>query len=133
MNQVRLVSDLQKSREYYKNILGCKVDGWGHAEREEPKLGFILQQAESQDDVQPNKKAMKTKYPNNWEGPYTAWDSYAYTDYDKIEHLLSEFRSNGAIIHYEIMLEDQGDMEWKEFAVRDLDQYVIVFGAGRMK
>jgi catechol 2,3-dioxygenase-like lactoylglutathione lyase family enzyme len=133
MNQVRLVSDLQMSKEFYKSVLGCKVDEWGHAERNIPKLGFILQQAEFSTDVQPNKKPRQVKYPKDWKGPTTSWDTYAYTDYDKIEDLFNELKTNGAIIHYEIMMEDQGDMDWKEFAVRDLDQYVIVFGAGRMK
>jgi len=133
MNQVRLVADLQKSKEYYQNALGCNVDGWGHTERKDPDMGFILQQAAHPEDVRPNKRAMRIDYPNNWEGPPTGWDSYAYEDWETIDMLFEQFRGAGAIIHYEMVHEDQGDMLWKEFAIRDLDGYVIVIGAGRMK
>lgn len=133
MNQVRLVTDLQKSKEYYKNALGCNVDGWGHAERKDPDMGFILQQAEHPEDVRPNKKAKQIDYPNNWEGPPAGWDSYAYTNWETIDALLEQLRGADAIIHYEMKHEDQGDMLWKEFAIRDLDGYVIVIGAGTMK
>lgn len=51
-NQVRLVSDLQKAREYYSNVLGFAVDGWGHASRD--NVGFLLQQASKPEDVKPN-------------------------------------------------------------------------------
>ncbi|ULL18090.1 VOC family protein [Paenibacillus sp. H1-7] len=133
MNQVRLVSDLQRSKEYYNNQLGCTVDSWGHAERKEPRLGFILYEAEHADDVRPNRKPRAANYPKQWEGPLSGIDTYAYTDWDRIDDLLEQFRSDGAVIHYEMKLEDQGDMLWKEFAVSDPDQYVIVFGAGKMK
>ncbi|TMV46285.1 VOC family protein [Paenibacillus mesophilus] len=133
MNQVRLVADLAKSKEYYKHALGCKVDGWGHAERKDPDMGFILQQAEHPEDVRPNNKAKQIVYPNNWEGPPTGWDSYAYAKWETIDAHIVQFREAGAIIHYEIKHEDQGDMVWKEFAIRDPDGYVIVIGAGKMK
>jgi len=133
MNQIRLVSDLHKSKEYYKRALGCRVDGWGHAEREQPRLGFILYQAETPGDVVPNKKPRKIPYPKKWEGPLTGCDTYAYADWEQIDGLLEQFRANGAIIHYEMKHEDQGDMLWKEFGVRDPDGYVILFGAGMSK
>ena len=133
MNQVRLVTDLEKSKTYCKHALGCQVDGWGHAERKNPDMGFILQQAEYPEDVRPNKKARGLSYPKNWDGPPSGWDSYAYTNWDRIDALLEQFQRTGAIIHYEMKHEDQGDMLWKEFAIRDLDGYVIVIGAGTTK
>jgi len=133
MNQIRLVSDLQKSKEYYKHALGCKIDGWGHVERNDPRLGFILYQAENSEDVVPNKKPRQIPYPKNWEGPSTGCDTYAYTDWERMDGLLEQFRADGAIIHYEMKHEDQGDLLWKEFAVRDTDGYVILFGAGTSK
>lgn len=133
MNQVRLVKDMEKSKEYYKNALGCKVDCWGHAERKNPDMGFILQQAEHPEDVHPNKKAKGLNYPKDWHGPPTGWDTYAYTNWDSIETLLEQFQGTEAIMHYEMKHEDQGDLLWKEFAIRDLDGYVIVIGAGTTK
>jgi catechol 2,3-dioxygenase-like lactoylglutathione lyase family enzyme len=126
--QVRLVMDLSQAKEYYQNKLGFSVDGWGHAERE--GVGFLLQQADRQEDVRPNAKAAGRECPNNWHGPVSGWDTYAYSDYDGVQQLYEEFAAKGAIIAYEPQIEDMGAMKWKEFAVKDLDGYVIVFGGG---
>ena len=64
MLQVRLVSDLIKSKEYYRDILGFEVDGWGHTVRE--GVGFMLQPAKEPSDVQPNAKPSDRNYPLNW-------------------------------------------------------------------
>ncbi|WP_121610800.1 hypothetical protein [Mesobacillus foraminis] len=61
--RVRLVSDFNKSLNYYQDILGFKVDGWGHAILGD-QLGFILQQANSQEDIRPNARPGKVQ----WEG-----------------------------------------------------------------
>lgn len=74
--QVRLVTDLATAKEYYQNKLGFSVDGWGHAERE--GAGFLLQQADRQEDVRPNARAAGREYPDNWYGPVSGWDTYAY-------------------------------------------------------
>jgi len=55
--QVRLVTDLKKSQEYYRDVLGCTVDDWGHAERD--GMLIILQQAVSPEDVRPNAPSKK--------------------------------------------------------------------------
>jgi catechol 2,3-dioxygenase-like lactoylglutathione lyase family enzyme len=66
--QVRLVSDFKKSQEYYRDVLGCQVDNWGHAERD--GMTLILQQAASPEDVRPNVLSQKrTDYPTEWQGP----------------------------------------------------------------
>lgn len=50
--QVRLVSDFKVSQKYYRDVLGCKIDDWGHAERD--GMTIILQQSISPEDVRPN-------------------------------------------------------------------------------
>jgi lactoylglutathione lyase len=130
-NQVRLVSNLEKSKAYYRDALGFEVDDWGHATRS--NIGFLLEQADHMDDVRPNKRPSRNvTYPFNWAGPKTGRDTYAYMDWDVIELLYSEMKSKGAIIHTELEVEDEGFQLWKEFSVKDLDNYVIVFAAGKL-
>ncbi|MEF3303156.1 VOC family protein [Paenibacillus sp. GYB003] len=124
--QVRLVSDLTRAKQYYKQVLGFTVDGWGHAERD--GVGFLLQQAEKPEDVRPNAKPAKDRFPHDWSGPPTSWDTYAYTDFDGVQSLYEEFVAKGAVIAYTPQTEDMGNTRWKEFAVKDLDGYIIVFG-----
>ncbi|WP_199618239.1 VOC family protein [Paenibacillus alkalitolerans] len=126
--QVRLVSDLVKAKTYYQDILGFTVDDWGHVERD--GVGFILQQAEKPEDVRPNAMPSKRDYPSDWPGPPTSWDTYAYSDFGGVQSLYDEFAAKGAIIAYEPLIEDMGSRQWKEFAVKDVDGYVIVFGGG---
>ncbi|MEK3732076.1 hypothetical protein MKX64_06430 [Paenibacillus sp. FSL M8-0334] len=127
--QVRLVSDLQKAREYYANVLGFTVDGWGHAERDQ--VGFLLQQTCKPEDVQPNQRSYYSSA--DWAGPPTGWDTYCYTDYDGVANIYEEYKAKGAIIAYDPVPEDMGNQDWLEFGVRDLDGYVIVFGGGKPK
>lgn len=111
---------------YYQNILGFKVDGQGHAECGN-NLGFILQQANNLADIRPNSKPHNTL----WQGQTIGWDSYFYSNFEGVEQLYEEFKSKGAIIAYEPKIETMGNTQWKEFAVKDLDGYVMVFGGGR--
>jgi len=127
-NQVRLVSDFEASKTYYEEVLGFTIDDWGHTERD--GIGFILQQASQASDVHPNCQPAKREYPSDWTGPPTGWDTYAYSDYEGVGKLYEEFASKGALIAYDPTIEDIGDMKWKEFAVKDPDGYVIVFGGG---
>jgi hypothetical protein len=41
--QKRLVSDLYRSQEYYRDVIGCKIDDWGNTERD--GMIIILQQS----------------------------------------------------------------------------------------
>ena len=50
----------------------------------------------------------------------------AYIWCDDAESLFQEFKSNGATIHYEPTIQENYEM--KEFAVMDVDCYVIAFG-----
>ncbi|MFC5406277.1 VOC family protein [Cohnella soli] len=121
--QVRLVSDFEKAKTYYQDVLGFQVDGWGHTERGN-NLGFILQQAHKPEDVRPNPKP----YKPTWDEHTIGWDSYFYSNFDGVGQLYNEFKSKGAIIAYEPRIEPMGNRKWKHFAVKDLDGYVMVFG-----
>jgi len=114
--QVRLVMDLSQAKEYYQNKLGFSVDGWGHAERE--GVGFLLQQADRQEDVRPNAKAAGREYPNSWPGPASSWDTYAYSDFDGVQQLYEEFAAKGAIIAYEPQIEDMGAMSGRNLRLK---------------
>ncbi|MFS0638367.1 VOC family protein [Mesobacillus foraminis] len=124
--QVRLVSDFNKCTNYYQDILGFKVDGWGHAILGN-QLGFLLQQANSREDIRPNARPGKM----HWEGQNIGWDSYFYSNFEGVGQLYEQFKSNGAIFSYEPKIEIMGNSQWKEFAVQDLDDYVMVFGGGK--
>lgn len=113
--QVRLVSNHEKARRYYRDVLGFNVDEFGHAERGN-NLGFILQQADKPEDVRPNANG---------------WDSYFYSNYDGVGQLYEEFKSKGAIFASEPNEGPMGDRLWKSFSVKDLDGYVMIFGGGQ--
>jgi catechol 2,3-dioxygenase-like lactoylglutathione lyase family enzyme len=113
---VLLVSDLEKSKQYYRDVLGCEVnDVW--AVRDDFGLGFKLIQANNKEDVCPNKGT---------------WNVYAYVhDHDGLDLLLEELTTNGAEIAYGPIISEQDWGVWKEFAIKDLDGYLIGFGSGR--
>ncbi|WP_438350675.1 VOC family protein [Paenibacillus sp. FA6] len=130
--QVRLVSDLKKSQEYYRDVLGCKVDDWGHAERDE--MLFILQQATSQDDVRPNVISQKRpNYPTEWEGPNHGWDSFIHISWENLDQYVEEVRSKGGIIAIEPFTGAHGKWEFKNAHIQDIDGYSLVLGAMRLK
>jgi len=112
---VLLVSDLEKSKEYYRDTLGCEVsDFW--VVRDGFGLGFKLIQAEDVGEVRPNKET---------------WNTYAYVkDFTSLDALYEEFKSNGAIIELEPVVSEFDWGSWKEFTVKDPDGYKIGFGSG---
>lgn len=113
---VLLVSDLEKSMKYYEEALGCEVnEHW--AIRDNFGLGFKLIQAQDPDDVRPNKGT---------------WNTYAYVQtHEELDALYEEFKQHGAIIASEPVVSEHDWGAWKDFAVRDLDGYVIGFGSGK--
>jgi predicted enzyme related to lactoylglutathione lyase len=128
--QVRLVSDLKKSQEYYRDVLGCQVDNWGHAERD--GMIFILQQAVSPEDVRPNAISKKRPdYPTEWEGPGYGWDTFIHVSWDDLDSLLEEVRGEGGYIAIEPFTGTHGKSEFKNAHIQDLDGYNIVLGAMR--
>ncbi|CAG7645024.1 hypothetical protein ACFQI7_25175 [Paenibacillus allorhizosphaerae] len=106
-----LVSDLEKSKKYYKDMLGCEHDSCGHTSRE--GLFLLMYEAKSREDVKPISSVAG--------GP--PWDILVYTNAQ--EQLYAEFVSKGAIIASELTVSESG---WKEFIVQDIDGYKIGFG-----
>lgn len=120
--QVLLVSDLERSKAYYQDVLGCEVnDMW--AVRDDFRLGFKLIQAKSPEDVRPNKLG---------DGQEKVWDTYAYVEtHSELDELHNELRGKGAILHQEPEIYDFDWGSWKEFSIEDPDRYVIAFGSGK--
>ncbi|MFJ7727866.1 VOC family protein [Neobacillus sp. NPDC097160] len=112
---VLLVSELEKSKKYYEDVLGCEVnEHW--AIRDDFGLGFKLIQAKDLNDIRPNKGT---------------WNTYAYVNnHTELDALFDELKTNGAIIVSEPNLTEFDWGVWKEFSIRDLDGYVIGFGSG---
>jgi catechol 2,3-dioxygenase-like lactoylglutathione lyase family enzyme len=112
---VLLVSNLEKSKKYYKDALGCEVnEHW--AIRDDFGLGFKLIQAADLEDVRPNKGT---------------WNTYAYVKtHNELDTLYEELKTNGAIIVSEPNVTEHDWGAWKDFSVRDFDGYVIGFGSG---
>ncbi|GGH27711.1 VOC family protein [Paenibacillus segetis] len=128
--QVRLVSDLKKSQEYYRDVLGCKIDDWGHAERD--GMIVILQQAISHEDVRPNAPSKKrTDYPTEWEGPEYGWDTFIHVGWNDIHDLTEEIRNKGGLFPNEPVTGSHGNWEFKNVYLQDPDKYTIVLGAMR--
>lgn len=128
--QVRLVSDLKKSQVYYRDVLGCKVDNWGHAERD--GMIIILQQANSQEDVRPNALSKKRQdYPTEWQGPEFGWDTFVHVSWDDLDILVEEIRRNGGVIAVEPFIGSHGIWEFKNSCIKDPDGYSIVLGSMR--
>ncbi|WP_138495285.1 VOC family protein [Paenibacillus pinistramenti] len=120
--QVLLVSDLEVSKAFYKDVLGCDVTDWW-AVRDDFRLGFKLIQANNPLDVIPNKPG---------KGQYKSWDTYAYVDtHDDIDFLFEQLKGKGAIIVQEPEVYDLEWGSWKEFSINDPDNYVIAFGSGK--
>jgi lactoylglutathione lyase len=119
--KVLLVSDLEKSKNYYRDVLGCEVTDWWAVRDGLNGLGFKILQAESNEDVSPNKAPRGSDY---------ASDVYAYVaNWAELDALFDELKMKGAIVAYEPYIQDFGWGKWKEFAVNDLDGYTITFGA----
>ena len=112
-----VVQDVVKSVEYYHKVLGFDSPKlWGQpptfAMPARDGFAFMLKQAE----------AGTTIVPNRDQDGY--WDAYVWVN--DVDALFSELSANGAIVDYEPHI--QADYNMKEFAVKDLDGYVIAFG-----
>jgi len=111
-------------------VLGCKIDGWGHAERDE--MTIILQQAVTPEDVRPNAVSKKrSDYPTDWEGPDFGWDTYIHVSWENLEYLVEEVREKGGKIAVEPFIGAHGRWEFKNTCIQDPDGYNIVLGSMR--
>ncbi|MEK5439242.1 VOC family protein [Paenibacillus odorifer] len=120
--QVRLVSNLERSKEFYATVLSCEVNDWW-AVRDEFALGFKLIQAARTEDVQPNIAG---------QGQITPWDTYAYVEtHPELDELYEELKGKGAEFVQEPDLQEADWGSWKDFAIKDPDGYVIAFGSGK--
>ncbi|MEI5909577.1 VOC family protein [Bacillus spongiae] len=128
--QVRLVSNLKKSQEYYRDVLGCKIDDWGHVKRD--GMTIILQQSKSPEDVRPNAPSKKrSDYPTDWIGPEFGWDTFIHVSWEELDILVDEFRGNGGDIAVEPFTGKHGKWEFKNTCIKDPDGYNIVLGSMR--
>jgi lactoylglutathione lyase len=85
---VLLVSDLERSKQYYKDVLGCEVTEWWVIRDGFTGLALKLLQANAPEDVCPNKPA---------KGAKQAFDIYCYVeDWNTLDQLHEEFTQKGA-------------------------------------
>ncbi|MCJ8013563.1 VOC family protein [Paenibacillus sp. KQZ6P-2] len=120
--QVLVVSNLEQSRAFYQDVLGCEVNDWW-AVRDDFRLGFKLIEAKSTEDIQPNKIG---------NGQEKVWDTYSYVEtHHDLDELYKELKCKGAIINQEPELYDFEWGSWKEFSIKDPDHYIIAFGSGK--
>jgi len=129
--QVRLVSDLKKSMEWYSNVLGCdEVNDWGYARR--GKMEVILQQAVSPQDVRPNALSGKIiGIPNTWEGPDQPWDTFVHTSWDDVALIVDEVRGKGGTIGMEPIESSEDGWDFVNAQILDPDGYSIILGGMR--
>ncbi|MDP4169309.1 MAG: VOC family protein [Bacillota bacterium] len=117
--KVLLVSDLEKSKHFYREVLGCEVTDWWVIRDGFTGLGLKLLQANVPEDVRPNNPAKDER---------TAVDVYCYVEnWQALDELYEEFKQKGAMIAIEPLI-DENEGPWKEFAITDLDNYCIAFG-----
>jgi predicted transcriptional regulator YdeE/catechol 2,3-dioxygenase-like lactoylglutathione lyase family enzyme len=114
-----LVSDLERSKAFYRDVLGCAVTDWWVVRDGLQGLALKLLPAASPADVRPNPAA---------KGAEKAYDLYAYVaDWQALDALYDEFLAKGATIAWApVIYADFGP--WKEFAIKDPDGYTIAFG-----
>jgi len=111
------VTDVVKAAAYYRDVLGFTYERlWGNPPRfcmpYREDIVFMLCQAEDKTRIHPNG------------GAEESWDAHVWVR--DADHLFEEFRSKGARIAYEPLTRTLYGS--REFAVRDLDGYVIAFG-----
>jgi lactoylglutathione lyase len=117
--KVLIVSDLEKSQNFYRDILGCEVTEWWVIRDGFSGLGLKLLQANSPDDVQPNKPA---------KGSDVSIDVYCYVEsWKSLDELYEEFAEKNVSIVKEPWVDLSGG-PWKEFIIKDIDNYCIGFG-----
>jgi catechol 2,3-dioxygenase-like lactoylglutathione lyase family enzyme len=117
---VFMVTDLARSRQYYREVLGFDVTDWWAERGGLQGLALKLLQAPSGKSANPN--------PPEEGVSDTGVDVYAYVDnWTELGLLYEEFKSKGAVISREPTVYSDGG-PWKEFVVEDPDGYHLAFG-----
>lgn len=110
---VLLVSDLELSKLFYQTVLSC-VDVDGILFREDCGLAIKLVQAEKIEDVKPNRNL---------------WNVFSYVEgKERLDKLFKEAKTHGALFAYYPKIREIEGERLREFAIRDLDGYLIGFG-----
>lgn len=136
--QVRLVSDLKKSLDWYKNVLGCdEVNDSGYARRGDPEVPYpvmevILQQAASPHDVCPNAQCAKVRDVEGlWEGPDFPWDTFVHVSWEDVSLIVEEVRAKGGTIGTEPFESYNDGWVFLDARITDPDGYSIILGGMR--
>ena len=108
-----VVTDVELSRGFYETVLGCKVEN-GIIYREDSSLYLKLMQAEKLEDVRPIRNLSNVLC--------------LVENLETLYELFLEFKGNGALFAFYPREKVIDHMRIKEFAVRDLDGYLIGFG-----
>ena len=115
-----LVADVVKSAEYYRNVLGFNYPGFWN----EPP-NFCMPMRDNFIVMLLNMETAAAALPNGKiEADSSTWDVYFWID--DADKLFNEFKDKGAQIFYEPTIREFYNM--KEFAVKDLDGYILAFG-----
>ena len=112
-----LVADIEKAATYYETVLGFRRDYTGGS----PSQFVIL----SRDDLAIMLRLVSdpaTISPNEQQGG--TWDVFFWVN--DADELCEEFKSKAAELVYGPIIQTEYNM--KEFAVRDIDGYVLGFG-----
>lgn len=113
------VANVARAAAYYRDVLGFGFDKiWGDPPcfcmPHRDGLTIMLQQPDDKTRIR----------PNGADG--CSWDAYVWVR--DADALFATFQANGAdIVHAPVDRDDYGN---REFAVRDLDGYIIAFAHG---
>jgi catechol 2,3-dioxygenase-like lactoylglutathione lyase family enzyme len=114
-----MVSNKERSKQYYRDVLGFDVTDWWAVRDGLKGLALKLLQAKDLLSVRPNSPE---------QGATRAYDVYAYVEnWAELDRLYDEFAGKGAIISGEPIVYPDGG-PWKEFIVQDPDGYNLAFG-----
>jgi catechol 2,3-dioxygenase-like lactoylglutathione lyase family enzyme len=115
-----LVADVDKASAYYERVLGFAAEYTAGS-----PAAFAIQSRDGLAVMLRLASPGVTLVPN--EAQRGTWDAFFWTS--DVRKLLAELRSRGATLAYDLVYQDAYDMD--EFAVRDLDGYVLGFGQAR--
>lgn len=113
------VSDVERSKAYYREVLGFDVTDWWAQRDGLIGLALKFHQAPDPSQVHPNPPEPVAEL---------GIDISAYVDtWAALDRLYEEFKAKGAVIAQEpVIFADGGP--WKEFVIADPDGYHLAFG-----